>query len=138
MTLERFQSLAEAFGGAISRWPTGELDDAYAVLAASPDEAGRILALARDLDDDLDAADRLVPSAALRQRILDAAPRVRPARGPIQRWLTGAGVGIGLAAVTAAGLVVGVNLSAASAGEDAMLLAAVYGSGLVDDGGDAS
>lgn len=138
MNLERFQTLAEAYGGSIARWPLAEQDAAYRLLAMVPDVAGELLAAARDLDEDLDAAGRPSPSRALRQRILEAAPRARAVRTSFQRWVTGAGVGIGLAAATAAGLVIGVNVSMASAGEDAMLLAAAYSSGLVGDGGDVS
>lgn len=138
MNLDRFQTLADAFGGSISRWPTDVQDDAYAFTAASPDEAALALADARALDEDLDAAERLSPSHALRLDIINAAPAARAARTPFQRWLTGAGVGIGLATAACAGIVIGVDLSAASAGEDAMLLAAVYSAGLLGDGGDAS
>lgn len=138
MNKDRFQTLADAFGGSISRWPVALRDEAYAFTASSPDEAAAALASALDLDEDLDAVERPSPSHALRQAIINAAPRARPARGPIQRWLTGAGVGIGLVTAAAAGIVIGVDLSASSAGEDAVLLAAVYSSGLLDDGGDAS
>lgn len=138
MTLERFQSLAEAFGGSIARWPAAEQDAAYALLATDPDAGGDVLAAARDLDEHLDAAGRFSPSQALRHSIIEAAPRARAPRPAFQRWLTGAGVGVGLAAATAAGLVIGVGVSLAHAGEDALLLAAIYSSGLVGDGGDVS
>lgn len=134
MNLDRFQTLAEAFGGSIARWPGVEQDAAYALLAADPEGAARALAEARDLDEVLDAAERLSPSHDLRQRVLDAAPRVRVARMAFRRWLTGAGVGIGLAAATAAGLAIGVNVSLAAAGEDALLMATAYSSGLAVDG----
>lgn len=138
MNLERFRTLAEAFGGSVTRWPLDDQDAAYALLAGAPDEAGLILAEARDLDADLDAAERLAPSHALRQRIIAAAPRPRETFSRFRRWLTGAGVGVGLAAATAAGMVAGINMAAASAGEDALLLAAVYGSGLMGEPGGAS
>jgi len=139
MNLDRFQTLADAFGGSITRWPMDVQDAAFAFTAASPNEAALALAAARDLDEDLDGAERLLPGAALRQRIIDAAPKTRRSlRTPFQRWLAGVGVGAGLAAATAAGLIAGVNLSAASAGEDALLIAAVYSSGLLGEEGDAS
>ena len=138
MTPDRFQTLAEAYGGVISRWPAETRDEAYAHMAAAPEEAALALAMARDLDEALDAVERLSPSRALRQSILAAAPAARPARGPVWRWLTGAGVGLGLATAAAAGIVIGVDLSATSAGEDAMLLAVAYNSGLLGDGEDAS
>lgn len=138
MNLERFQTLAEAFGGSIARWPLAEQDAAFALLAMDPGAGAAALAAARDLDEDLDAAERLSPSHGLRQSILEAAPRPRAARTAFRRWLAGAGVGVGLAAATAAGLVIGIHVSMASAGEDALLLAAAYSSGLVGDGGDVS
>lgn len=138
MNLDRFQTLAEAYGGSIPRWPAEDQDAAFALLAASPDVAGRALAQARDLDEAMDAAHRLTPAQDLRRRILNAAPQARSVRAPVQRWFAGAGVGVGLAAVAVAGLMLGVNLSVASAGEDAMLLATVYGSDLADvAGGDS-
>jgi len=138
MNLERFQTLADAFGGSISRWPADLQDEAYAFTATKPGEAAGILAEARALDEQLDGAERLSPSAGLRQSILDAAPRARAMRSPFQRWLAGAGVGVALATAACAGLIVGVSLTAASAGEDAVLLAAIYSSGLLANEGDAS
>lgn len=138
MNLDRFQTLADAFGGSISRWPVEVQDEAYALTVSSSDAAARALAEARDLDEDLDVAGRLSPSHALRQSILDAAPGARAARSLFQRWLTGAGVGIGLVTAACAGIVIGVNVFAVSTGEDAVLLAAVYSTGLLGDGGDAS
>ncbi len=138
MNLDRFQTLADAFGGVITRWPAHEQDAAFAFLAASPDAAAGALADARDLDEDLDAAGRLSPSHALRQAILAAAPRARPVRSPVRRWFAGAGVGIGLAAATVAGVMIGVDLSITSAGEDAVLMAATYSAGFVDGSGDES
>lgn len=138
MNLDRFQTLADAFGGSISRWPADVRDQAYGFTALSPDAAALALAAARDLDEDLDAAERLTPSHILRQSIIDAAPPVRAIRSRVQRWFTGAGVGVGLATAACAGVVVGVNMTAASAGEDAVLLATVYSSGLLGDEGDAS
>lgn len=138
MTLERFQTLAEAYGGSIARWPVDEQDAAWAVLAATPDEATRVLAEARTLDGYLDAVGLPSPSANLRRAILAAAPRARSPRPPVLRWLAGASVGIGLAAATAAGLVVGVSLSGAAEGEDMALLATVYDAGLFDDAGGES
>jgi len=138
MNLDRFQTLADAYGGSILRWPAVERDAAFAFLAASPDEAAHALAEARTLDEDMDAAHRLTPSHDLRQRIIDGGPRARPVRAPARRWFTGAGVGVGLAAVAVAGVMMGVNLSMTSAGEDALLLAAVYSAGLTDAPGGVS
>lgn len=136
MKAQRFEALADAFGGAITRWPAEDQDAAFAFLAEAPEVAAEALAGARNLDDDLDAAERLSPSHDLRQRILNAAPAA--ARSPARRWLTGASLGLGLAAAASAGIAIGVNMSLASAGEDAMLMAAVYSAGMLDEPGDAS
>jgi len=140
MNAERFQTLAEAYGGAIARWPADAQDAAFDFLARSPDEADAILGEARETDALLDAAGRPAPSAALRDRILAAAPRERVARSRVWRWLTGAGVGAGLAAATAAGLLAGVSLSVASGppSEDEALLATIYDNGLVEEPGGVS
>jgi len=49
------------------------------------------------------------PSAALRQRIIAAAPRER-AMGALRRWFAAAGLGLGLAASAAAGVGAGYTL----------------------------
>lgn len=140
MNAERFQTLAEAYGGAIARWPAADQDAAFAFLAEAPDQADALLAEARETDALLDEAQRLAPSMALRDRVLAAAPRERTARSRAWRWLTGAGVGAGLVAATAAGLLAGVNLSvsAAAPSEDEAILASLYDTGLGDDLGGAS
>lgn len=140
MTFERFQLLAEAYGGAIARWPAETQDDAYAFLAAAPDQADAVLAEARACDALMDQAVSHAPSAVLRDRIIALAPAARPARSRIWRWMTGAGVGVGLAAATAAGVLAGVNFSLAGAhvGEDEALLTTLYDTGLGDDLGGSS
>lgn len=139
MNADRFQTLAEAYGGAIARWPAGEQDAAYAFLAAEPSRADAVLAEARETDALLDADSVPAPSRALRDRVLAAAPRERGGRSRLWRWLTGAGVGAGLAAATAAGLVAGVNLSSAKATmEDESLLAGLYDTSVGDFAGEAS
>jgi hypothetical protein len=49
------------------------------------------------------------PGAALRQRIVAAAPRER-AIGAVRRWLAAAGLGLGLAASATAGVAAGYTL----------------------------
>lgn len=140
MTFERFQLLAEAYGGAIARWPADVQDGAYAFMAAAPDQADAVLAEARACDALMDHAVAPAPSAGLRDRVLAQAPAARPARSRIWRWMTGAGVGFGLAAATAAGVLAGVNLSLSGAhvGEDEALLTTLYDTGLGDDPGGSS
>lgn len=138
MTFERFQSLAEAWGGAIARWPAEVQDAAYAFMAASPEQADAVLAEARATDALMDAAPALSASIALRDRVIaaaPAAPAARARRSRLWRWMTGAGVGAGLAAATAAGVMAGVSLSLAQAplGEDEALLTTLYDTGLGEE-----
>ncbi|MDP1632819.1 MAG: hypothetical protein Q8L66_15490 [Caulobacter sp.] len=136
--MKRFAALADAYGGAIARWPADSRDDAFGLMVAAPEETARVLAGALALDAALDEAPRLAPSHALRQTVLAAAPRAGAGLGAIRRWLVGAGLGVGLAAATAAGLLVGVSLSPAGPGEDAQLLANAYSTGLLDETGGVS
>ena len=55
MTRDRFQALAETYGGAVVRWPAAERDAALALAAAEPDFARAVLARAESLDAILDA-----------------------------------------------------------------------------------
>lgn len=105
MTTQRFRTLAESFGGDISRWPAADRAEAEAFVATHPREATEVLAAERELDARLEAYGT-APSAVLRERILDSAPAARAAR-PTWRWLAAAGLGLGLAASGAAGVAAG-------------------------------
>lgn len=115
MNRERFEQLAQAYGGAIARWPASERDGAALLMAAEPDFARAVLAEADRLDAALDAFALTPASRALREAIVAAAPQARPRRLGIG-WLLPAGLGAGLAAVLAAGIMVGAQLSEASGG----------------------
>lgn len=120
MTPERFEVLAEAFGGDVARWPEAERDAAAAVMAAEPDWAGRVLARADQLDAMLGGFPAPLASGALAERIAAGAPRPRPRwRG----WLLPAGMGAGLAAACAAGLMLGVQLGGAPEGGEGQMTA---------------
>lgn len=110
MTRERFEALAEAYGGAIARWPAAEREAALILAAAEPDFASAVLARAESLDAALDAWRPQSVGHVWRERIIAAAP------GALRRaerlsWLWGWTAGAGLAAACAAGLVLGVALS---------------------------
>jgi hypothetical protein len=108
MDPKRFAELAEAFGGRIDLWPQAEREAAWRYLAEQGETARALLAQAADLDEQLQVLRPPQPSAALRQAILDAAPRPsRLGRAQLWRWLTGAGLGAGLAAACVAGIVTG-------------------------------
>ncbi len=100
LSLDRFQELAAAYGGVISRWPE-QVRDAARQMASEP-AAGQILAQALALDERLDAW--RVPSATdhLRDRVLSDAPA--QGRGFALRarlWWSGVGVAAALAGAVA-------------------------------------
>lgn len=124
MDIERYRSLAEAYGADMRRWPEDQRDAALALHVREPDAAGKILAEAAILDGALDAWRPPAVSFDLRERVMAAAPRPRAARGGrFGLWLSGAG----LAAACAAGIVVGMAGSAAAVSDaraDELLAAA--------------
>ncbi|WP_292034427.1 MULTISPECIES: hypothetical protein [unclassified Brevundimonas] len=111
MTYERFDYLADAYGGDLRRWPEAEREAARALIAADP-RAAALLREADGLDALLDAAPRPAPSHALREAVIASAAgaglkaRRRGAIGPLA-WLSGAG----WAAAACAGVVFGINLT---------------------------
>lgn len=121
MTPERFETLAEAFGGDVGRWPTAERAAASQLIADDPAWTGRVLARADALDAMLASAASPIASGALVERIMAGAPRARP-RWPA--WLAPAGLGVGLAAACAAGVMLGVQLAAPQGGGEALMTSA--------------
>jgi hypothetical protein len=109
MTEERFLTLAAAYGADMNRWPAGERAVAAAFAAANPQLVEACLAAERLLDAALRRYDAAEVGAALRSRIIAAAPRQRAA-GVVLRWLAGVGLGLGLAASAAAGVAAGYTL----------------------------
>lgn len=97
MTLERFAGLAEAYGGAVARWPAADRDAAMA-MAATP-MAVAILAQASMLDDMLDAWRVPAPSDRLRTTLSAAVPTRAPTRARF--WWSGIGIAATLAGATA-------------------------------------
>jgi hypothetical protein len=110
MDNERYQSLAEAYGGDVGRWPEAERERARAWAAREPEAARSVLDEAEALDTMLDAWRPSAVPAALRERVLAGAPRPRTARRGLGLWLTGAG----LAAAGVAGVIVGMAGSSAA------------------------
>jgi hypothetical protein len=107
MTRERFEILAEAFGGDVARWPAAEREGAALLMAAEPAWAQAALARAAVLDAALAACAPPRASAALTDRIVATAPRPRPSAARWGFWLAPAGLGAGLAAACAAGVLLG-------------------------------
>lgn len=111
MTRERFDYLAQAYGGDLRRWPEIEREGARALAADDP-QAAALLREADDLDALLDAAPRVAASHALREQVIAAAAGAglgRRRRGGIgvMAWLSGAG----WAAAACAGAFFGVVLT---------------------------
>ena len=95
MKIERFQQLAEAFGGDLSRWPAGEQKAAAALLRTSPaarcalDAAAALDALLNKAtrDDDDGRVDRM--AAAVAAKLFDRPRAPAPPRLPAPRWAAG-------------------------------------------------
>ena len=111
MNLERFERLAEAYGGDLARWPADTREAAALFMAGEPEHAAAVLAAHAELDFALDAWRPPRASARLEEAILAAAPDARRRRAGLADWLWRAGAGAGLAAACAAGLVLGVAVS---------------------------
>jgi hypothetical protein len=111
---ERFQELAEAYGGDISRWPP-ELREEASLWAAQEIEFARgVLAREARLDAALHELPRVAASADLFERIVGSAPPLKR-RPRWRQWLAPAGLGAALAGVAAAGVLLGVQLSGRAA-----------------------
>lgn len=98
MSLDRFATLADAYGADLRRWPQAEQAAARARLDRDA-RAQQVLAQAGALDAVLDAVPRAVATHELRERVLAAAAgagfgrRGGRRRGPVSvlAWLSGAG-----------------------------------------------
>jgi hypothetical protein len=107
MIEERFQILADAYGGDIDRWPADEQAAARAWSAAHVKQALAILEDASSLDMLLDMAEAPVVSPVLRDRIVASALE---AHRPMRRTLMWASA-TGLMAACLAGVMLGTHLS---------------------------
>ncbi len=125
MDLTRFNTLCDAYGGDMTRWPAAERAPAAALAAADP-AAAQALADAQTLDGILHLSRAPAPSMALRDRILAAAPRERARRS--FDWLLKAGLGAGLAAAGVAGVLVGSTLTTQAGLDDTSAMAALEAS----------
>ena len=107
MNPDRFEGLAEAYGGDLDRWPPAERQAALRQAADQPALTGAALGKAARLDEILAAAPSQPPSRELRARIVQAAPGPR---SPLLawRWLAGIGLTTGMLGAAAAGVAAGV------------------------------
>lgn len=106
MTRDRFEDLAEAYGGDLDRWPTAAAASARALLEAEPG-LGALLDEAEAIDELLSASPAPAFSGVLREKVIAGAPRLAAAWSRTTRWLSG----VGLAAACAAGVILGANVS---------------------------
>jgi hypothetical protein len=107
LSLDRFQELAEAYGGVIARWPL-EYRDAALRTAATP-AATKVIADALALDETLDAWRLAALDTSLGDRILVGAPA--PSRSLAVRerfWWSGVCIAATLAGTVAGAAVVAV------------------------------
>lgn len=107
MSLERFEDLAETYGGEIARWPEAEREAARALLAVEASRLTPVLVAAAHLDRLLDRAPAQAPDSALLGRLISAAPTAAPSS---RRWIAGLSAALGLSAAAFAGVVVGVSM----------------------------
>ncbi len=101
MNPTRFQTLAEAFGGDIARWPEPEQPAARLFARSEPETAAALLAEAASLDALLARSPNPSPSPRLRASVIASAPRPRN-RAAVRRW-----AGASLAAASVAGVLAG-------------------------------
>ncbi len=93
LTPERFAALADAYGGAITRWPSEVRSEAHA-MTADP-ACAEILRAAAGLDAHMGEWTVAPPSAALRRQIADTYPV--SARRRLALWWAGLGIATALA-----------------------------------------
>lgn len=110
MNRERFEFLAEAYGGDPALWPAETRDAAAELIAGGLAFARTTLGRAQALDALLGSHVVATPSSALIGRILANAPSPRR-RGSWLNWLAPVGLSAGLMAAGAAGVMLGVQLS---------------------------
>lgn len=114
MTLERFAELAEAYGGDVTRWPLACRDAAAELMILQPQATAQMLEAAGELDWALHQWRAPSPGPALQAAVLTAAPRPKVEQA-WRTWIWRTGLGAGLMAAGAAGLMAGVVVSAAVA-----------------------
>ena len=100
LSLERFRTLADAYGGAIARWP--EPDRSAAAAIAHEPEAAAILRDAFALDGVLDDWRQGSPSVTLRDGIIARAPlSVASITARARVWWSSIGIAAALAGAVA-------------------------------------
>ena len=107
LSLDRFQELADTYGGVLSRWPEQYRDAARQMASASA--TTRILAQALLLDETLDAWRMPAARRDLHDRVLSRAPtQGRSFASRARLWWSGVGVAAALAGAVAGAATVAV------------------------------
>ncbi|MFD1951967.1 hypothetical protein ACFSGX_14435 [Sphingomonas arantia] len=115
LTLTRFRELADAYGGAVARWPE-RYRAAGVSLAATPAGAA-IIAGADELDARLDLWRVPAPAGDLAARIVAGAPVVTPrAASRLRWWWSGVGIAATLAGAAAGTAAVAIVVPTESVG----------------------
>jgi hypothetical protein len=126
MDQDRFDQLVEAYGAAPWRWPEAEREAATRFAQGAPAAAAR-LAGARALDDALDDWALAAAPAALRERIVKAAPGWRtPAFRRPRFWWASAGLASACALGVAVGAVAAPTLTEGREADPVASLATQY------------
>ena len=113
MRQERFEALAQAYGGEIARWPDAVREAAALFAAAAPEVATLILSREGRLDAVLDAAPRTSARSGLFEQIVLSAPAGRRRRR-WSVWIAPARLGAGLAATALVGVLLGAQMGAST------------------------
>ncbi|WP_293881300.1 hypothetical protein [Sphingomonas sp.] len=100
LSIERFQELANAYGGVVARWP-GPHREAGTTMASDP-PAKEILAQALSLDDVLDTWHAPVVTDSMRKRVMADTPVPRSGFARRARlWWSGIGIAAALTGAVA-------------------------------------
>jgi hypothetical protein len=109
MSVERFRTLADAYGADVGRWPPAEREAGRKLLAGGDPTCTSIIEEAAAIDDMLSAYHVPQPTRALSQQVIASAPVVAPPWSRTQLWWSG----VGLATACLAGALAGAAIVAA-------------------------
>jgi hypothetical protein len=108
MSVERFRTLADAYGADIGRWPSAEREAGQKLLAGGDLACTAIIEEAAAIDDMLVAYRVPQPTHTLSQRVIASAPVMAPPWSRTQLWWSG----LGLATACLAGALAGAAIVA--------------------------
>ncbi len=108
MSIERFRTLAGAYGADIGRWPPAEREAGQRSLAGGDSACAAIIEEAAAIDAMLIAYRLQQPTRALSQKVIASAPVMAPPLSRTQLWWSG----VGLATACLAGALAGAAIVA--------------------------